>query len=306
MIFREARKTSSHPIRIWRNHEAHTPVQDYVQSGARHLSAFILMLDMAVYAWPSINSSHRLRLPSLIHIDLRRLLGVPLRLLPPFLRHPPDIRPPFKDILRLLQDILPILEQGKRHALPLTKCHQIMPLLRKQQIRLPRRTQIAHSIPRIQQRRLLAPRHPRHRLGIRSDGQTLIMPEAAVVVILYRPPPLLIQIIDGRFPRRHVSHNLNLPSFLLTQQMLQQGADDGHHPRRQHDDGNPVLHRPLVEARKVRVERDVGAENGDAFREGQSPALQHRAEGVAEADLAVQRVEVALAPPRDAEAVRVG
>jgi hypothetical protein len=263
-------------------------------------------LGNAMSADPLIISSHGLCLPSLILQNIRRLLRIPLRLLPPLLRHPPHIRHPLKDILRLPQNITPILKQCKWHSLSLTKCHQIMPLLRKQQIRLSRRTQIAHSIPSIQQRRLLAPRHLRNRLCVRPDGQTLIMPEPAVVMIRDRPPTFRIQITHRRLLHRLVRHDLDLLPLLLAQQMLQQCADDGHHPRRQHNYGDIVLDAPIVEGGEVWVQLDVLAEDGYAVPEGELPALEHGAEGVAECDLAVQGVKVALPALGEAEAVVVG
>jgi hypothetical protein len=259
-----------------------------------------------VYADPHIDLSHCLCLPRLIIQDIRRLLRIPLRLLPPLLRHPPDIRSPLKDILRLPQNITPILKQRKRHPFSFTERHQIMPLLRKQQIRLSRRTQIAHPIPSIQQRRLLAPRHLRNRLCVRPDRQTLVMPEPAVVMIRDRPPTLHIQIIHRRLLHRHVRHNLDPLPLLLAKQMLQQRTDYGHHPRRQHDHRHIVLDAPLVEGGEVRIQLDVLAEDGYTFPEGELPALKHGAEGVAECDLAVQGIEVALSALGEAEAVVVG
>ena len=251
-------------------------------------------------------SSHSLRHARLSHRDTRRLLRILLNLPPALLGHNPDIRLALQDILGLLQDLTPVLKQRKRQGLPLTVRDEIMALFRKQQIRLPRGTEIARPIPRIHQRRLLAARHLGNRLRIRPDRQALIMPVPAVVVILHRPAAADIQITDRRLLDRHIGHDLDLAALFLAQQMLQQRADDGDHPRRQHDDRDLVLERPVVEGGEARVERDFLTEDVDAFREGEAPAVDHFAEAVAEGDFVVEHVEVALAAFGVAEAVMVG
>ena len=166
-----------------------------------------------------------------MQIHVRRLFRISLRLLSPQLGDFPDIGPPLENIFRLGQDTTPILKKRERQPFPLTNGNQIMPLLCKQQIRFPRRTQIAQPIAGIQQGRLLAPWHLRNRPRIRPNGQTFIVPEGTIVMVLDRPSTLPIQIIHWRLRYRHVCHDLNLSPFFFAQQMLQQRADNRHHAR---------------------------------------------------------------------------
>lgn len=178
-----------------------------------------------------VASSNHFSPPSFVQIHVRRLFRTSLHLLSPQLGDFPNIGPPLENILRLGQDIAPILKRRERHPFPLTNRNKIMPLLCKQQIRFPCRAQIAQPIAGIQQGRLLAPWHLCNRLRIRPNGQTFIMPERAVVMVLDGPSTLPIQIIHWRLHYRHVCHHLKLPPVFFAQQMLQQRADNGHHAR---------------------------------------------------------------------------
>lgn len=156
--------------------------------------------------------------------------------------------------------------------------------LRKQQIRLLRRTQITHTISTIKQHGPVLIRQ----VLIRLNCQTLIMSKVAIIMVDNLPAlAVLVDLdlvaYDGDLVRRGAD------------KVRQQCADDGLHPAREHNHGDVLRQTPRVEGAEARVELDVGAEQLDAFGEGLvgRDGLEHLAEGVAEGYAVLEDLDVA-------------
>lgn len=172
------------------------------------------------------------------------------------------------DLLDLPMDILEIVENIERNAFAFAIGDQIMPILRKKQIRLPRRRQITNPITTIEQLGPLA-------LGllvIRLDRQTLIVTKVGVIAVDDVPGPVLVDLDvvgDDLDVRRGGADEVG-----------EQSADDGLHAGGDDDDGDVLRTAPGVEGGEAGVEFDVFAEELDAFGEGEVDAVEHVLEGV--------------------------
>lgn len=208
-------------------------------------------------------------------------------------------------------DILEVMEYREWDLLPLAVCDQIYPRkishpqkdieerrrgwreggcrltmsnLRKQQIRLPGRTQITDSIPTIKHHGPVLI----WQILIRLNRQTLVMPKVAIIMVDNLPPLAVLVNLDlvaddGDLIRRR------------TDKVRQQRADDGLHPTREHNHGDVLRQTPRVEGTEARVELDVGAEKLDAFREVGLVGryrLEHLAEGVAEGHAVLEDLDI--------------
>ncbi len=67
---------------------------------------------------------------------------------------------------------------------------------------------------------------------------------------------------------------------LGSNEMHQQRSNDGFHAGREHNDGDVVLNRPVIELFEVRIKFDGAEEQLDAFRERRLDTVQHLLERV--------------------------
>lgn len=103
-----------------------------------------------------------------------------------------------------------------------------------------------------------------------------------------------------------VAHNLEVVGLGLTEQVLQQRADNRLHATAQHDDRYVVGLGPEVELLEVGVELDVLEQQVDALVVRQLDAVHHFLERVAELAEPVEHVLIALLAQGGAEADVVG
>ena len=118
-------------------------------------------------------------------------------------------------------------------------------------------------------------------LGVRPDGQGLVVSEATFIMELDPPAAFLLFLLRGPILDL-VAHNLDVIPF-RADQMNQERADDGCHARREDNDRDTVFSRPLIEVVEVRVELDVVAKFLDALRKGCFDAFHHGPEGISAA-----------------------
>lgn len=240
-------------------------------------------------------------------VHVGRLLRIPLDLL--LLRligALPDIDLAMEDISRLMQDLGPVLEQGEGQTLALTVGDEIVALLGEEQIGLARGAEIAGAVAGVEEGGAVVAGHVGDGVGVGADGEALVVAVGAVVVVLDGPAAAEVEVVERRLGDGRVGHDLDLAAFAVAEEVLEEGADDGHHAGGEDDDGDLVLERPVVEGGEAGVEFDVLAEDGDGFGEAEAPAVDHGLEAVAEGGFAGEHVEVALAAFGVAEAVVVG
>ena len=82
-----------------------------------------------------------------------------------------------------------------------------------------------------------------------------------------------------------VRNDLQLASFLLNNQVRKNGADDGCHTRRHHDNGDMVCFGECVELLEARIKLDVSARQLFHFFKGPMDRLKHLTKSVTEAYL---------------------
>lgn len=186
------------------------------------------------------------------------------------------------DVLCLLEDGLPGLEGGERDALLLAPGDKVLALAREEEIRLPGGAEVADAVARVEQRGPLVEGHLGDGVGVRADGQALVVPEPGVVVELDRPAVGDVERVAGGAGLGLVGHNLDVAHQLLAQQVLEERLEHGNHPTAQHDHGHVVRPRPHHEVAKVRVQRDVVSEDVQHSRERHLPRVEHLLESVAE------------------------
>ena len=124
-------------------------------------------------------------------------------------------------------------------------------------------------------------------IGVRPDGQGLVVSEATFIVELDLPAVFLFFLPRGLILNL-VAHNLDIVPF-GTDQMNQERPDDWCHARREDYDWDIVFSRPFVEVVEIWVELDVVAEFLDALRKGCFDALHHGPEGIPAAAIRTSR-----------------
>ncbi|KFY23554.1 hypothetical protein V493_05806 [Pseudogymnoascus sp. VKM F-4281 (FW-2241)] len=97
-------------------------------------------------------------------------------------------------------------------------------------------------------------------------------------------PSLLLIDVLPRARSNLVTHNLH-PAAILTEQLIQQGADNRGHAAAEDDNGDIARLCPVVEGAEAGVELDVREQDGDALIEGCRDGIEHLLEGGAEGDL---------------------
>ena len=116
-----------------------------------------------------------------------------------------------------------------------------MSRLGEQEVGLLGSAQIRNTITSVKESRTLISR----KLGVRADGQALVMTEVRVVVVDELPTTLLVNLLSGS-GLDVVANDINV-LCVLTDQLLENGADDGLHTGGQNDSGDVVLDGPLQE-----------------------------------------------------------
>lgn len=99
------------------------------------------------------------------------------------------------------------------------------------------------------------------------------MAEITIIVELDLPPTFFI-LRHARAIDHVVADNLNVIA-VRTDQMHEEGANDGGHARRKHNDRDIVFPRPFVKIAEGWVQGDFFAKNLDAFVEGGFDAISH-------------------------------
>lgn len=77
-----------------------------------------------------------------------------------------------------------------------------------------------------------------------------------------------------------VGNDGEVAGWLVAEELLQQGTDNGPHSRRKDDNGNIVILGPVVEFLEVRVQLHVLQQNFDALVVRGLDAFKHLAEGI--------------------------
>lgn len=126
-----------------------------------------------------------------------------------------------------------------------------MSRLGEQEVGLLGSAQIRNTITSVEESRTLISR----KLGVRADGQALVMTEVRVVVVDELPATLLVNLLSGS-GLDVVANDINV-LCVLTDQLLEDGTDDGLHTGGQNHSGNVVLDGPLQVVVEARVELDV-------------------------------------------------
>lgn len=97
-------------------------------------------------------------------------------------------------------------------------------------------------------------------------------------------PPLLLVDALPRASSNLITHNLH-PAAILTEQLIQQRADNRGHAPTQNDDGDIVRLCPIVERAEPGVELNALEQDVGALVEGGRDRIQHLLECGAEGDL---------------------
>lgn len=97
------------------------------------------------------------------------------------------------------------------------------------------------------------------------------------------PSILLIDALP-RASSNLVAHNLH-PAAILTEQLIQQRADNGGHTSAKNDNGDIVRLRPIVECAEPGIELNALEQDVDALVERGGHGIEHLLEGGAEGDL---------------------
>lgn len=93
-------------------------------------------------------------------------------------------------------------------------------------------------------------------LSVRPGNDDRIDSCSPAITVLNLPTTLAVDILA--IPaHRLVGNDGEVAGWLVTEELLQQGADNGLHARRQNDNGNIVILGPVVEFLKVRVQLHV-------------------------------------------------
>ncbi|KAB8342797.1 hypothetical protein FH972_022395 [Carpinus fangiana] len=194
-----------------------------------------------------------------------------------------DVRLARHDILDGLRDASPVLKLRKGNALAHAVRDEVVPLLRKQQIRLLGRAQVRHAVAGVEHGRP----HARGQLRVRLERQALVVPVPRVVVVHNVPAVDLVERCVPRLDLDVVGDDLDL-LVVRPNEVLQQRLDDGHHAARDDDDGDVLLQRPLEEGLEAGVELDVLDERRDTLIVRCRDAVHHLLEGVTEVNAAFE------------------
>jgi len=194
----------------------------------------------------------------------------------------------FLDILLAINNCLdgvengaPVLENGERNILLDAVLDEVVALLCKQQVGLLGGTQITNPISGIEQCWTLS----LWQSSIGSDLQRLVMAEVRSIVKDDLPADSISVDVSAVSGSDEVADN---PNIMFSDEVLQQGFDDGFHSSAEYNDGNVVGSGIVVELLEVGVQLDMLDGTLQALVKGKIDRIQHFTEGVSEGHFTVQ------------------